>query len=69
MLFYTGIRRSASKILKEQDEKSKNNEGSTIETLHKIKQIGLDTKKAFENGDVDKLGYYLDDHWNIKKQL
>ncbi len=69
MLFYTGIRRSASKILKEQDEKSKNNEEKTIITLHQIKKIGLETKKAFEKGDVDKLGYFLDDHWNIKKQL
>ena len=25
--------------------------------------------KAFEKGDIDKLGYYLDDHWNIKKRL
>jgi len=69
MLFYTGIKRSASKILKHQDQKSKINEVKTIDALHKIKKIGLETKKAFEKGDVDKLGYFLDDHWNIKKQL
>ena len=69
MLFYTGIQRSASEILKEQDEKSKKDESNTIDTLHEIKRIGLETKKAFESGDVDKLGEYLDEHWNIKKQL
>jgi D-glycero-alpha-D-manno-heptose-7-phosphate kinase len=69
LLFYTGIQRSASNILKEQDDKSKKDEDSTIEALHEIKRIGQDTKKAFENGDVDKLGEYLDAHWNIKKQL
>jgi D-glycero-alpha-D-manno-heptose-7-phosphate kinase len=69
ILFYTGIQRSASKILREQDEKSKKEEGNTIETLHEIKKIGLETKKAFENGEVDKFGEYLDSHWNIKKQL
>jgi len=69
MLFYTGISRSASNILKEQDEKSKKNEGATIDTLHEIKKIGLETKKALELGDVDKLGEYLDEHWNIKKRL
>ncbi|KYK33780.1 MAG: hypothetical protein AYK22_06085 [Thermoplasmatales archaeon SG8-52-3] len=69
MLFYTGILRSASEILKEQNEKSKEDEGTTIETLHEIKKIGLETKKAFEKGDVNKLGEYLDVHWNIKKRL
>jgi len=69
ILFYTGIQRSASKILREQDEKSKKDENKTIDTLHEIKKIGLETKKAFEKGDVDKLGEYLDEHWNIKKRL
>ena len=69
MLFYTGISRSASNILKEQDEKSKKNEEATIETLHEIKRIGLETKKALEQGNIDKLGEFLDTHWNIKKKL
>jgi len=69
MLFYTGISRSASDILREQDEKSKVNESITIETLHEIKRIGLETKKAFERGDINKLGEFLDVHWNIKKSL
>jgi D-glycero-alpha-D-manno-heptose-7-phosphate kinase len=69
ILFYTGIQRSASKILKVQDDKSKKDENSTLKTLHEIKRIGQDTKKAFEKGDVDKLGEYLDKHWNIKKNL
>ena len=69
ILFYTGITRSASNILKEQDSKSKNDENSTIETLHKIKEIGLETKKAFEKGDIDKFGGFLNEHWNIKKKL
>ena len=69
MLFYTGISRSASDILREQNEKSKIDESKTIETLHEIKKIGIETKKAFENGDVNKLGEFLDVHWNIKKSL
>jgi D-glycero-alpha-D-manno-heptose-7-phosphate kinase len=68
-LFYTGISRSASNILKEQDTKSKKNESQTIDILHEIKKIGLETKKALERGDTDKLGEYLDMHWNIKKRL
>lgn len=69
LLFYTGISRSASNILQEQNEKSKKNEDATIDTLHEIKKIGLKTKSALEQGDIDKLGVFLDFHWNIKKKL
>ena len=69
ILFYTGIQRSASKILKDQDEKSRRDEDATIKSLHEIKKIGQNTKQAFEKGDIDKLGIYLDEHWNIKKRL
>jgi D-glycero-alpha-D-manno-heptose-7-phosphate kinase len=69
MIFYTGITRSASVILREQDDKSKKDEGATIDTLHEIKKIGLDTRTALEQGEIDKLGEFLDVHWNIKKQL
>jgi D-glycero-alpha-D-manno-heptose-7-phosphate kinase len=69
LLFYTGISRSASNILQEQNEKSKKDEESTIDTLHEIKKIGLKTKSSLENGDIDKLGEFLDIHWNIKKKL
>lgn len=69
MIFYTGITRFASKILKEQNEKSKKDNQKTIDALHQIKEIGRKTKKSLENGDIDKLGEYLDVHWKTKKTL
>jgi len=69
MLYYTGITRFASNILREQNEKSKKDDSKIIDTLHEIKKIGLDTKKALERGDADKLGEYFDLHWEMKKQL
>jgi len=69
ILFYTGITRSASSILKEQDQKSKKKDATTLDTLHEIKKIGVDTKKAFEQGNIDKFGELLDVHWTMKKQL
>lgn len=69
LLFHTGIERSASEILSEQNEKSKRDEADVIETLHQIKKIGLETKKAFEKGDLDRFGELLDVHWQTKKQL
>jgi D-glycero-alpha-D-manno-heptose-7-phosphate kinase len=68
-LFYTGITRHASDILKKQNEKSKNGDAKTVEALHEIKRIGLETKKALGKGDIDKLGEFLDIHWQTKKQL
>jgi D-glycero-alpha-D-manno-heptose-7-phosphate kinase len=68
-IFYTGIKRFASDILKEQNDKSKKEDKSTIDTLHEIKKIGLDTKKSLESGDIDKFGEYLDIHWRVKKGL
>lgn len=69
LLFHTGIERSASEILSEQNEKSKRDEAEVIETLHQIKGIGLETKKAFERGDLDRFGELLDVHWQTKKHL
>jgi len=69
LLFYTGITRYASDILKDQNEKSKKGDESTVETLHEIKRIGLETKKALKEGNIDKLGEFLDIHWQTKKKL
>jgi D-glycero-alpha-D-manno-heptose-7-phosphate kinase len=67
-LFDTGIERSASEILSEQDEKSKRDDPEIIKNLHKIKEIGLETKKALERGKVDELGRFLHVHWETKRK-
>jgi len=69
LIFYTGITRHASDILKEKNEKSKKKNVTTLDSLHKIKEIGIETKKALERGDIDKLGEFLHEHWLTKKQL
>ena len=68
-LFYLNIERSASDILKVQNENSMNDHTGTIERLHKIKELGLITKKAFENGKIDEFGEILHEHWLLKKGL
>jgi D-glycero-alpha-D-manno-heptose-7-phosphate kinase len=67
-LFHTGIERSASEILADQDEKSKRDDPAIIENLHKIKEIGLETRKALERGKVDELGRFLHVHWETKRK-
>jgi len=68
LLFHSGIERNASEILSEQDEKSKKDAPEVIDNLHQIKEIGLETRKALERGDVDKFGELLHVHWETKKR-
>ena len=68
-LFYLNITRSASSILNDQNEKSKNKDSITLDKLHKIKEIGLYTKKVLEQGKIDEFGEILHNHWTTKKQL
>lgn len=69
MLFYTGKERMASDILSTQDKKTKEDDETTIKILHEIKDIGMETRKAFEKGDLDRFGELLDNHWKTKKCL
>ena len=68
LLFHTGIERSASEILSEQDERSKKDDPAVLSNLHQIKEIGLETKRALAKGDVDRFGELLHVHWETKKR-
>jgi D-glycero-alpha-D-manno-heptose-7-phosphate kinase len=68
LFFFTGKERSASEILREQDEKSKKNDPAMDQNLHQVKDIGLKTREYLERGDVDMLGELLRTHWEIKKK-
>lgn len=69
LLFYTGVTRSASGILAEQNAKSAGNHAETVNALHAIKEIGWRTKACLERGHVDEVGELFDVHWETKKQL
>ena len=70
LIFYTGKNResTASNVLKFQDEKCKEDDHNVVEKLHNIKKIGLKTMKALENNNFDDFGYFLNEHWEMKKQ-
>lgn len=69
LLFYTGIRRSAGKVLSVQNRATSIKREKTVDGLHKIKKIGQQTKEAFLGEDLDKFGKLLDVHWQTKKNL
>jgi len=67
VLFFTGISRSASLILKDQVDKSKANDMSMIENLHFTKDLGLRSKTALLKNDTHNFGELMHEHWEHKK--
>ena len=68
LLFFTGYTRSASKILKEQDDKTKGLDKSMVENLHFVKELGVQSKDALEAGDLREFARMMDVHWQRKKE-
>ena len=68
-LFYLNKKRSAGDILKVQNKKTNDNNSDVLNRLHKIKEIGLYTKKILEKNKIDEFGELLHEHWLIKKGL
>jgi D-glycero-alpha-D-manno-heptose-7-phosphate kinase len=68
LLFFTGYSRSASAILKEQDQKSKAADQSMIDNLHFVKDLGFQSQRAMEAGDLKEFARLMDVHWQRKKQ-
>lgn len=69
MLFFTGRTRESSKILRSQDKSTKDQSSTVVESLHAIKQVAFDVKKAIESGDLVEFGRLLDHSWQTKKNL
>jgi D-glycero-alpha-D-manno-heptose-7-phosphate kinase len=68
LLFFTGYSRSASSILKEQDDKSKVADNNVTQNLHFIKELGLSSKDALEAGNLAEFGRLMNVHWEWKKK-
>jgi D-glycero-alpha-D-manno-heptose-7-phosphate kinase len=68
LLFFTGYSRSASAILKEQDDKSKRADAEMTDNLHFIKELAFRSKQALENGELAEFGRLMNVHWEHKKQ-
>lgn len=68
LLFFTGYSRSASTILKEQDSKSKMADSSMIENLHFVKDLGFQSQRALETGELNDFARLMDVHWQRKKE-
>jgi len=67
VLFFTGISRSASGILSDQNSKSLLNDQQMIDNLHYIKELGRRSKEALVSGNTSTFGTLMNEHWEFKK--
>jgi len=65
IIFYTGITRKAETILAEQETNIKTH----MSILRKIKSIAETARDELCDGNIDSIGYLLDESWQLKKQL
>jgi D-glycero-alpha-D-manno-heptose-7-phosphate kinase len=68
LLFFTGYSRSASSILKEQDERTKQSDEAMVQNLHLVKELGLQSRKAMEKGDLREFAAIMHEHWLHKQK-
>ena len=72
-MYWTGVRRSAPVVLKDQDiamksESSPSHE-AVQECLHGIKETGYGILEAIESQNFDEFGRLMDVHWSYKKRM
>ena len=68
ILFFTGFTHSAGNILKEQDDKSKSKNDDMLKNLDFVKDLGYQSKAAFEKGDLNTFADIMNVHWEYKKK-
>jgi D-glycero-alpha-D-manno-heptose-7-phosphate kinase len=67
LLFFTGISRSASSILLDQDSKSKAKDSNMMENLNFIKELGYKSREALLAGNTTNFGELMQEHWEYKR--
>jgi D-glycero-alpha-D-manno-heptose-7-phosphate kinase len=68
LLFFTGFSRSASEILKDQDQRTKHADASMIDGLHYVKELGRRSRAALEQGRPAVFGEIMHEHWLRKRE-
>lgn len=72
-MYYTGVQRSASAVLKSQDQAATTSRhpdhARVIDSLAYIKDLGYRIKKSFESRDLDAFGRQMDEHWQHKRKM
>ena len=68
LLFFTGVRRSASGILADQHARSLTGDTEMQRNLDFVKALGYRSKQALESGNLEEFGRLMHEHWEYKKR-
>ena len=69
VIVWSGVERPARVVLSEQGQRMRDLEPEVIERMHKIKELGREVYRLLVEGDVDRYGELLHDHWTQKRKL
>jgi D-glycero-alpha-D-manno-heptose-7-phosphate kinase len=68
LLFYTGDARSASAILAHQVRQTELSDSEMLTNLHHTKEIGYETRRLLEAGDMEGFAELMHEHWVNKRR-
>ncbi len=68
LMFFTGYSRDADRVLVEQKTRSEGGDTQMIDNLHFVKELGLRSKAALEQGDTEGFAMLMHEHWEHKKK-
>jgi D-glycero-alpha-D-manno-heptose-7-phosphate kinase len=68
LLFYTGEARSASAVLTDQDERTKEGDDQMLANLDRTKQMGYTSRDLLLAGDLESYAELMHEHWLNKRE-
>jgi len=68
LLFFTGYSRSAGSILKDQKDRTEHSDEEMLNNLHYVKELGIRSRQALEQGKTALFGELMHEHWEHKKR-
>lgn len=68
LMFFTGFSRKSHSVLKRQDVMTRKKDESMIKNLHRVKEIGYESRDALKSGDTVRFGELMHIHWLSKRK-
>ena len=68
LLFFTGMQRSASSILEDQEKRSIKSESEIFENLHKTKELGKISYELLKDSKLKQYALLMHEHWLNKRK-
>lgn len=68
LVFFTGIERESFDILSQQESDTDKGDAGVIDSLHEVKELGLQIRDTLVQGELDRFGELMHKHWMAKKK-